>query len=288
MEKNTANLASIVRFGRFLGSILSGMCLLLLAGGAFAQTSVDKAWTTLQAGLSDKAVNNRAAAVRLLGLIENNAKAEEFALEALVDQKSEVRTAAADALGQMNAKSALPKLLELAKTEKEVSVILACGRSLIALGDPLGFNVYYAVLTGERKSGGALLDDQKKMLSDPKKMAQFGFEQGIGFVPFGGIGYGTFKAVTKDDSSPVRAAAAKILAKDPDSKSGEALVAAASDKSWLVVAAALDAISHRNDPNLLAPIEPKLNDQKEVIRYSAAAAIIHLADVKAGQPPAGK
>jgi HEAT repeat protein len=266
-------------FAKAAKVILAGVCVLLVAGTGLAQAPADKAWTTLQGGLADKGVDNRAVAVRLLGLIENNPKAEEFALKALADEKPDVRAAAADALGQMKAKSAVPKLTELAKSEKDVSVILACGRSLIALGDPLGFNVFYAVLTGERKSGAGLGADQKKMLSDPKKMAQFGFEQGIGYVPFGGVGYGTFKAVTKDDASPVRAAAAKILAKDPDPKSSEALVAAASDKSWIVRAAALDAISHRDDPSLSAQIEPRLNDEKEAVRYTAAAAIIHLADV---------
>jgi len=69
------------------------------------------------------------------------------------------------------------------------------------------------------------------MLSDPRKMAQFGFEQGIGFVPFAGLGYGIFKKLTKDDSSPVRAAAAITLAKDPDPKSGDALVVAVPDRA---------------------------------------------------------
>jgi len=269
-------------------TVLTALSLLLIAGGVFAQTSTDKAWSILQTGLSDKTVENRATAVRLLGLLEDNPKALEFAIKALSDQKPEVRTAAADAIGQMKAKSAVPQMKEMVKTEKDASVIMACGRSLIALGDPLGFNVYYAVLTGERKSGQSLLDDQKKMLSDPKKMAQFGFEQGIGFVPFGGLGYGAFKMVSKDDTSPVRAAAAKILARDPDPLSGEALVAAASDKSWIVRAASLDAISHRGDPSLLAKIAPGLSDEKVSVRYTAAAAIIHLTDVKAGKPNSGK
>ena len=267
---------------------LFGMCTLSFSGGAIAQTPADKAWQILQGGLADKTVNDRAAAVRLLGLIEDNHKAVEFALKALADPKPEVRTAAADALGQMKAKSSIPKLIELAKTEEDASVVLACGRSLIALGDPLGFNVYYAVLTGERKSGGGLLDEQKKMLSDPKKMAQFGFEQGIGFVPFGGIGYGAFKAATKDDASPVRAAAAKILAKDPDPKSGEALVTVASDKSWIVRAAAIESISLRGDTSLLPQIEPKLTDDKEAVRYTAAAAIIHLTDIKGNHAATGR
>ena len=79
------------------------------------------------------------------------------------------------------------------KSETDVGVVVAGARALIALGDLYRYNVYYAVLTGERKSGEALLEDQKKMLKDPKKMAQFGFKQGIGFIPFAGLGYGRSK-----------------------------------------------------------------------------------------------
>ena len=256
-------------------------CLALSAGPLSAQSSVDKAWSTLQSGLAEKG-DNRVISIRVLGLLEHNPKAAEIATAALADEKPEVRAAAADALGQMQAKSALPKLNEIIKVDKDPAVVIAAARSLIALGDPFGYAVYYAVLTGEKKSGGGLLDDQKKMLKDPKKMAEFGFEQGIGFIPFASVGLGAFKALTKDDSSPVRAAAARILAKDPDPKSGDALIEASSDKSWLVRAAALDALSHRGDPTVIPKIESKLDDEKEAVRYAAAATIIHLQDVQAG------
>ena len=246
-----------------------------------AQTPTDKAWTVLQAGLADKDAGERAIATRMLGLLENDSKALELALKALKDEKPEVRGAAADALGQMNAKAAAPKLAEIILSdEKEVPVILACARSMIALGDNRGYGVYYAILTGEKKSGGSLLDDQKKMLGDPKKMAQFGFEQGIGFVPFGGVAYGGFKMLTKDDASPVRAAAAKILTKDPDPKSGQALIDAASDKSWTVRMAALDSLARRGDPRVIPKISSKLDDEKDVVRYTAAATIIRLSEMK--------
>ncbi len=262
---------------------LVATCLLLAGVPAFAQDSAGKAWATLEAGLAEKGVGNRAAAVRVLGLLENNSKAAGYALKALKDEKPEVRAAAAESLGQMKAKSAAPTLVEVMKAEKDAAVVIAGARSLIAFGDPLGYAVYYAVLTGERKTGGELMEEQKKMLKDPKKMARFGFEQGIGFIPYVGIGFGVVKGVTKDDASPVRAAAAKILAKDPDAKSGEALVKASSDKSWMVRAAALDALSHRGDPGLLLQIEPKLKDENAAVRYTAAAAILHLRDVQAGK-----
>ena len=248
---------------------------------AIAQSPADKAWTVLNAGMTDKDTDLRAVAVRVLGLLENDPKAPELALNALKDSKPEVRIAAADALAQMNATSTAPKLGEvILGDEKEAGVVLACARAMIALGDNRGYAVYYAILTGEKKGGGSLLDDQKKMLSDRKRMAQFGFEQGIGFVPFGGVGYAGFKMLTKDDASPVQAAAAKVLSKDADPKSGEALVNAASDKSWVVRMAALDSLARRGDASVLPQIESKLEDEKDVVRYTAAAAIIRLSDLK--------
>lgn len=250
---------------------------LLAVGPVFAQAPSDKAWTVLHAGLAGKTATERAAAVRVLGLLENDPKAADLALKALGDEKPEVRAAAADALGQMKATSATPRLAEvILSDEKEVVVILACARSMVELGDNRGYGVYYAVLTGTKKSGGALLDDQKKMLSDPKKMAQFGVEQGIGFVPFGGIAYGGIKMLTKDDVSPVRAAAARVLIKDPDPKSGQALVDATSDKSWVVRMAALDSLARRGDRSVMPQIASKLDDEKDVVRYIAAGAIIRL------------
>jgi len=145
-------------------------CLALSVGRLSAQSAGDKAWSTLRSGLAEKG-DDRIVAIRVLGLLENNPKAGEIATAALADEKPEVRAAAADALGQMRAKYSVPKLKDMIKTEKDPGVVIAGARSLIAMGDPLGYAVYYAVLTGQKKSGGGLLDDQKKMLNDPKKMA---------------------------------------------------------------------------------------------------------------------
>ena len=44
----------------------------------------------------------------------------------------------------------------------------------------------------------------------------------------------------------------------------------------------MDALSHRGDPGVIPKIESKLDDEKDAVRYTAAAAIIHLQDVQAG------
>jgi HEAT repeat protein len=253
---------------------------------AVSQAPVDKAWTVLQLGLTTNNTDNRTVATRVLGGLPNNQKAQDLALKALADDKPEVRAAGAEALGTMQAKSAIPQLQQLCRTDQDAGVVISCAKALVNLGDPLGFNVYYAILTGEMKSGASLMDEQKKMLKDPKKLAQFGFEAGVGFIPFGGLTLGVFRSLTKDDVSPIRAAAAEVLIKDPDPKTTAALKTAVSDKSWIVRAAAADALGKRKNPSVIPALEPALDDSKEAVRYTAAVSIIHLSDIKSSKSAA--
>src|SRR6516165_2359060 len=250
------------------------------------QASSGKAWMVLQAGLSNSNTDNRTVATRLLGGLTKNAQAQDLALKVLSDNRPEVRAAAAEALGNMQAKSAIPQLQKLVQSEQDAGVAIAAGRALVALGDPLGYAVYYAIITGERKSGASLMENQRKMLNDPKKLANFGFEQGVGFIPFGGLTLNVFRSLTRDDVSPIRAAAAEVLITAPDPRTPEALKTAVADRSWVVRAAAIDALGKRNNPSVIPALEPALDDGREAVRYAAAAAIIRLNDVKNGKSPA--
>jgi HEAT repeat protein len=276
---------------------LAIMLALVFGPGIFsvAQTQApenpkEQAWSVLSQGLTNTNLDKRRKAVGELGLLIGDAKAQEAALTALQDQKPEVRAAAAQALGDMGDKSAKPQLVA-ALQDTDVSVILTAAHSLVTLGDEVGYDVFYAVLTGQQKSGDTLLEQQKKILNDPKKLAGLGFQTGLGFVPFGSMGYSAFKLFTKDDASPVLAAAALTLAKDPDPKSGQALAdAALGQKKWLVRAAAFDAIAKRGDASLKGTAVLGLQDAQEEVQYSAAAAVIRLSDIeehpKATPPPA--
>jgi HEAT repeat protein len=246
------------------------------------QTPKEIAWQLLRDALKDDSADKRAKAVRSLGLLPGNKEAEEAGKKALKDDKSNVRVAAAVALGSMHAKQATPEL-EKALEDSEPTVVLAAANSLLLLKDNAGYEIYYAVLTGERRAQKGLIKEQLDTLKDKKKMAELGLEEGIGFIPFAGIGYEIFKTVTKDDTSPVRAAAAKKLAHDPNPSSAEALATAAADKNWTVRAAALEAIAQRGDRSLIPRITAAMNDEKDVVRFAAAACIAHLSDQPAKQ-----
>jgi HEAT repeat protein len=268
---------------------------LLLAGTGFTlaqspdQGSVTTAWTVLNSGLEDNSKDVRAKAARVLGVIEGNQQAQDAALKALQsDSDGGVRAAAAQSLGEMGDKAAIPQL-HAAYKDQDPAVIIAAAHALIQLGDDRGYNVYYAILTGEQKTGTSLTDQQKKLLHDPKKMAMIGGQAAIGFIPFGGLALSGYKILTKDDTSPVLAASALMLAQDPDPKSGDALASASADHDkWLVRAAAFQAIAKRGDPGLIGAAAAGLQDDKEEVRLSAAAAVIHLHDVGSRPKPAPK
>jgi len=258
---------------------------LVCAAGIQAQTPVDKAWTILSGAAQGKSDDNRAKAVHALGLVTGNARARALAETALSDEKEAVRATAADVLGIMGAKESVPKLKAAVK-DKETSVVFAAANALFTLGDPAAYEVYFAVLTGQKKSGDALLESQMKMLKDPKALGRMGLEAGIGFIPFGGVSYSAVKMVRADNVSPVRAAAAAKLIGDPDPKTRQALMDATKDEKWLVRAAVVGALARQKNPAALNVITPLLDDDNEVVRFNAAAAVIQLSAATTG--PHGK
>ena len=234
-----------------------------------------RAWKLLEDGLKHEQEGVRTAAAHALSLAAGSDRARLLAEGALSDQKEEVRAAAAEALGQIGLKAAVPAL-KRAVADKEASVVFSAASSLYELKDPAAYEIYYAVLTGERKSGQGLVESQLDLLKDPEALAKIGFETGIGFIPFGGIGYKAVKAFTSDKTSPVRAAAAQKLVRDPDPKTTVALVKALTDDKWMVRAAAVNALAKRDDRKQLAAIALLLDDEHESVRFNAAAAVIRL------------
>ena len=245
------------------------------------------AWNVLTIAIDGTKTSSRASAVRVLGLMPRDPRARQLAEKALIDDKPEVRAAGAMALGEMNARSSIPRL-KSALSDDEPAVVIAAAHALDLMHDDSAFEVYYELLTGERKASKGLIASQTAGFKDPKKLAMMGFEEGIGFVPFAGMGWEAYRRLTKTDPSPVRAAAAKVLIRDPDPDSGKAIGKAADeDKNWLVRSAALEALAKRGDPSLIQPAEFALLDDKEAVRFTAAATVLHLLDVQA-RPKAGK
>lgn len=233
-----------------------------------------KAWEILQNGAKEKDRGKRSKAILALGLLPPRPEVVEGAESALTDGEAQVRAAAALALGEMRSAKSMPKLLKAAEDEK-ISVALAAARSLVLLKNNIGYEVYYEVLTGERKGGG-MIGQQLDELKDPMKAAEFAFEQGIGFVPFAAPGYEAIQMLRKKDPSPVRAAAARALADDPDPISTKALLVGSKDKNTIVRVAVMKAIAMRGDSSLINAATEGMDDAKDEVRFAAAAATLRL------------
>jgi HEAT repeat protein len=243
--------------------------------------SADAAWTILQNGLTDKNADKRANATHALGLLPHNARAQQLAEKALTDPNADVRTQAAAALGQMGAASSQKRLEEVLK-DKDLKVVVSAANSLYIFKNPAAYEIYYALLTGERKGPG-LVQSQLDTLKDKKQIEKLMFQTGLGFVPFASMSMDAFKTITHDDVSPVRAAAAEKLVSDPDPRTTEALGQACTDSKWRVRLAVVEAIAKRGDAKLLSSVGPLLYDNNDGVRFEASATVIRLHEQSASR-----
>jgi len=237
-------------------------------------------WDMLWKGAHSSDAGRRSAAIQALGLLDPTPAVVRLAEGVLQDREAGVRMAAATALGEMHSTSSIPALKK-ALSDGDITVALAAARSLLLLKQKSGYSVFYAVLTGRKKSGQSLLSKQLDQLNTPEKLVGFAFDQGIGFLPYAGYAMEVLQTLKTDDNSPLRAAAARFLTNDPDPQSGQALVKACSDKDWIVRVAALRAIAMRGNPTLLSGIQTAMQDHNNKVQYTAAAAVFHLASIKA-------
>ena len=248
--------------------------------------SAEKAWTMLDSGVADKSKDKRVRALSALAIVGADPKAVQEAENALQDKEPEVRAAAARALGEMPSTASIPKLVE-ASHDKDLLVAVSASSALLAMKDKTGYEVFYAVLNGERKANG-MIAQQAKDLKDPKKASVFAFEEGIGFVPFAGGGFEAIRMLTRKDPAPVRAAAAAALADSPDPQCSPALSSALKDDNWIVRLAVVKAIAKRGDAGLLDAVTTAMDDKREEVRFAAAAAVLRLSAAPATEKKAAE
>jgi hypothetical protein len=158
---------------------------------------------------------------------------------------------------------------------------MAAAHALCVLNDPAGYDAYYEILTGERKNDSGMIAQEIKVFHDPKQVAEMGFSEGIGYVPFASIGWEALQTIMKDRKGGAAAKAALIsaLAIDPAARTNKVLLATTQNRNWVLRVAGLEAIAKRGDPVLLPSITEELQDPRREVRFAAAAAAIHLHDL---------
>lgn len=229
----------------------------------------------------NKDADQRIGAIYVLGTfgVQNDAVPS---IEArLQDKDSLVRVAAAKTLGEMQAYQSIPKLYELLD-DKSTAVSFAAAQALWRMGDERGRGILTQVLTGERGVSSGLIhserhDMQDKVVHDPTSVAEFGVTTAAGSVfPGAGLGVAAVKELARDKTAGARAISARSLGSGIGAGNRVILEKALNDKSWVVRAAAAEALGHAGDESDIDKLMPLMRNSHPALKYNAAAAIVRL------------
>jgi HEAT repeat protein len=238
----------------------------------------------LAEGVASHTVERRQEALAALGTLGNRRWAVKLVLAALDDKEPSVRQSAARDLGQMRARSAIPKLRE-ALDDEAAGVSFAAAKSLWDMGDRSGRDVFIQILNGDKSNSSGLVKDQletaKKRFQDPRQLAIIGAKEAASAL-FGPAAWGItlVQEATKDRSASARAMSAAVLGHDAGKDALRELDDALWDKNWIVRAAAAQSLGGCKRPDQIQHLKGLLWDAKPAVRYMAAASIIRLSTSK--------
>ena len=244
-----------------------------------------KAWKCLKDGLAENNYDRRAQAIAALGTIGLRRDAVSLIEGGLNDKDSPVRQAAVDVLGTMKSRGSIPKL-RAALDDNSAVVRFAAAKALWNMGDRSGQDLFLEVLDGDRKVSTGLVRERLQQLHeelhDPKALAELGSEVAAGaFMAPAGFGVTAAIELAKDKAAPARAISARLLADDTSDDAREVLREALQDKSWIVRAAAAEALGVHGSLNDVSTLVPLMDDPQKEVRYRAAAAIIRVTSRRA-------
>src|SRR3954469_14445717 len=255
---------------------------LLYSRWSFAANAVDP-WAVIDHGLQSGDLQHRLQTLAALATIPgSNADAVRRVENALrTDKDGRVRQQAAQALGEMKARAAIPALKAALDDDGEVA--FAAAKALTDLGDVSGRDMLVAVLAGERSASPGLMTNMvreaKHRIKHPQGLILMGAQDAVGTM-FGPAAMGmtaieqTAQLHTK--GSPARAAAAAYLAKDPEPYAVTLLAWALEDESRMVRVEASKGLGARGNAASISKLMPLLHDDHNAVRTMAAAAIVRL------------
>ena len=238
------------------------------------------AWAFLRDGLNNKDADHRIQAVYALGALGGQSDSVSLIEARLQDKDSLVRQAAAKTLGDMQASRSIPKL-RIALDDTSAAVSFTAAQALWHIGDQSGTSILAQVLAGDRGVSPGLIHsewhDMHEQLHNPISIAEFGAAQAAGaFLGPAGFGVAALKELAKDKTAGVRALSASLLRAGSDPGDRVLLEEALKDKSWLVRAAAAEALGQIGNETDVEKLSPIMDKGHPAERYKAAAAIIRL------------
>jgi HEAT repeat protein len=246
-------------------------------------------WSMLTQGANSPRFRDRSDAISALTILEHNRKAIAAIENALSDKEETIRVLAATSLGEIKARSSIPKLEDTMNNDKSPQVSFAAAEALWKMGDRAGRDVFYEVLDGERKVKPGLLKSKmheaRMEMHDPKALALIGVNEASGAFlgPFS-MGVSMVEEYARNNGTSIQALCAQMLAADDYGETVEELNYALGDKNWTVRAAAARSLAKLNVRAALPQLKDMMtSDKSQPARFTAAAAVIRLS----GRSPQG-
>jgi HEAT repeat protein len=262
------------------------IALLCMAGALFGQTPAETPWQILDRGVHDNNPIKRRQAVLAMSTARPEPRTVALIETALEDKDVKVRAAACATLGEIKARTSIPKL-QMALADATPEVVFAAAQALYKMGDPAGRQVLMAVLLGDQKDASGFVStsirDMKLKFHDPKALAMMGVSEGAGIAGPFGMGVPIAVDLMKDSQASGKTLAAVLLSTDRSPATLAALKDALGDKNWTVRVGAVRAIGLRDATALSKNVAELLDDKRDEVRFAAAAAVLRLAS-PAGRP----
>jgi len=256
---------------RFVVIFLTAACL-------FGETPDEISWRILDRGVHDNNPLKRKQAVLAMSLLRPEPRPVALLEGALDDKDAGVREAACAALGEIKSRTSIPKL-QMTLADAVPEVIFAAAKALYNMNDQIGRDVIMAVLLGAQADASGFVPgtirSMRLKLHDPKALMLIGIQGGASFAGFG-LGVPVAEGLLKDNQASGKTVAALLLATDRSPESLAAMKQALTDKNWTVRAAAAQAIGTRDAIGLHDNLAMLLDDKRDEVEYSAAAALIRL------------
>ncbi len=249
---------------------------------------LEKADRVLTEGLKSSNPDTRKEVVAALSLAGAREPYLSQVHGALEDKDIYVRLAAVASLVDLEKKNAAPGLTK-ALYDEAPEVSYAAAKALWKLGNPTGKAALLSVISGDSKTNSGPISAKKRdmlrMMKTPRTFVLFALQQSAGFVPFPGVGEGlsSLTLLTTDQGASGRSESVILVAHDPSPEVKQALREALRDKDHAVRAAGVHSVAVRDDPAFIEDVIPLLDDQRDSVKFRAAAAYIRLTGIQHAQ-----
>jgi HEAT repeat protein len=254
-----------------------------LPANATAEERTAAAWTMLENAQGDaKHPQTRIQALAAAGLLRTS-RSEKMITDAMADPDVDVRTAAALAAGQTKDRNLTTPLRNMLD-DKEPQVVFTAAMTLWKMGDKSGEDILMSVVDGGRSASASIMHGTEhkinRDLHDPAKLAKLGAIQGA-YMLLGPFGFGitAFEYIHQSGGDVSRVSAIEQLSQERTEPVHKELVAALGDKDLLVRAAAAKALVDYHDKPTQMAVYALLEDAKQPVRLTAAAAYLRTTGV---------